>query len=115
MAEYTIKTRKWTRAEYDKLIALGFLEPNEPVELICGELVVAEPQGALHYTAIWKTAKALEAAFGPGWIVRTQGPIGLDDESEQKRLLVVESVQNRSRTSCCEPARVAATCLRGHS
>src|SRR5262249_52671591 len=28
------------------------------------------------------TAKALETAFGPGWIVRTQAPIGLDDESE---------------------------------
>ena len=82
MAEYTIKIRKWTRSEYDKLIALGFFEPNEPVELIGGELMVAEPQGALHYTAIWKTAKALEAAFGAGWIVRTQGPIGLDDESE---------------------------------
>ena len=82
MAEYTIRTRRWTRAEYDKLIALGFFEPGEPVELIGGELMVAEPQGALHYTAIAKTAKALEAAFGPGWTVRTQGPIGLDDESE---------------------------------
>jgi len=82
MAEYTIKTRRWTRAEYDKLIALGFFEPSEHVELIGGELMVAEPQGAPHYTAIAKTARALEAAFGPGWTVRTQGPIGLDDESE---------------------------------
>lgn len=82
MAPYTIKTRKWTRAEYDKLIAVGFFEPNEPVELIGGEMIVAEPQSAQHYTAICKTAKALEGAFGPGWIVRTQGPIGLDDESE---------------------------------
>jgi len=82
MAQYTIKTRKWTRAEYDKLIAVGFFEPNEPVELIGGEMIVAEPQSAPHYTAICKTAKALEGAFGPGWIVRTQGPIGLDDESE---------------------------------
>jgi Uma2 family endonuclease len=82
MAEYTIKTRKWTRAEYDKLIALGFFEPGEHVELIGGELMVAEPQGAPHYTAIAKTARALEAAFGPSWTVRTQGPIGLDDESE---------------------------------
>jgi Uma2 family endonuclease len=82
MAEYQIRTRRWTRAEYDKLIALGFFQPGESVELIGGELMVAEPQGAQHYTAICKTAKALEAAFGPGWIVRTQGPIGLDDESE---------------------------------
>src|SRR2546430_17190567 len=44
--------------------------------------MVAEPQGAPHYTATRKTAKALEAAFGPGWDVRPEGPIGLDDDSE---------------------------------
>ena len=44
--------------------------------------MIAEPQGAYHYRAIRKAARALEAAFGPGWDVRTQGPIGLDDESE---------------------------------
>src|SRR5215469_7349027 len=82
MPAYEIRTRRWTRAEYDKLIEIGFFQPGEPVELIGGQLMVAEPQGAEHYTAIQKTAMALEAAFGPGWVVRTQGPIGLDEESE---------------------------------
>ena len=76
------KTRRFSRVEYEKLIELGFFQPGDPIELIGGELMVAEPQGAGHYTAIGKTAKALEAAFGPGWNVRTQGPIGLDEESE---------------------------------
>ena len=44
--------------------------------------MVAEPQSSEHYTAIRKCTKVLEAVFGPGWEVRTQGPIGLDDESE---------------------------------
>lgn len=74
--------RRWTRAEYDRLIEVGFFQPGDPVELIGGDLMVAEPQSAEHYTAIRKCAKALEAAFGPGWEVRTQGPICLDDESE---------------------------------
>ena len=82
MATYETKTRRWTRMEYEKLIDLGIFQPGEPIELIGGELMVAEPQGTAHYTAIRKTAKALEAAFGAGWEVRTQGPIGLDDESE---------------------------------
>jgi Uma2 family endonuclease len=82
MAAYETKTRRWTRIEYERLVDLGIFQPGEPVELIGGELMVAEPQGAAHYTATWKAAKALEAAFGPGWMVRTQGPIGLDDESE---------------------------------
>jgi Uma2 family endonuclease len=78
MVDYKIRTRRFIRAEYERLIDLGVFQPGEAIELIGGELMVAEPQG----TAIRKTAKALEAAFGPGWEVRTQGPIGLDDESE---------------------------------
>ncbi len=82
MASYEIRTRRFSRAEYERLVDLGVFQPGEAIELIGGELMVAEPQGAAHYTAIRKTAKALEAAFGPGWEVRTQGPIGLDDDSE---------------------------------
>src|SRR5437773_2164991 len=82
MASYEPRTRRLSRAEYDRLIELGVFQPGEDIELIGGELMVAEPQGAPHYTAIRKTAKALEAAFGPGWEVRTEGPIGLDDDSE---------------------------------
>ena len=76
------RTRRFSRAEYERLIELGVFQPGEPIELIGGELMVAEPQGAAHYTAIVKTARALERAFGPGWTVRTQGPLGLDDDSE---------------------------------
>ena len=82
IVDYETRTRRFTRAEYERLIDLGVFQPGEPIELIGGELMVAEPQGAPHYTAIRKTAKVLEAAFGPGWEVRTEGPIGLDDESE---------------------------------
>jgi Uma2 family endonuclease len=82
MASYETRTRRFSRAEYERLIELGVFQPGEPIELIGGELMVAEPKGAPHYTAIRKTAKALEAAFGPGWEVRTEGPIGLDDDSE---------------------------------
>ncbi|HEY2991869.1 MAG TPA: Uma2 family endonuclease [Methylomirabilota bacterium] len=82
MASYRTRTRRWTRAEYDRLIELGVLHEDEPIELIGGELMVAEPKGAPHYAATRKTAKALEVAFGLGWDVRTEGPIGLDDDSE---------------------------------
>jgi len=82
MVDYETRTRRFTRAEYERLIELGVFQPGENIELIGGELIVAEPQNAPHYTAIRKTANALEVAFGSGWYVRTQGPIGLDDESE---------------------------------
>jgi Uma2 family endonuclease len=89
MASY--ETRRFSRAEYDKLIEIGFFQPGDPIELIGGELMVAEPQGAEHYTAIRRTARALEVAFGPGWDVRPQGPIGLDDESEPEPDVAVVS------------------------
>src|SRR3989338_7151307 len=82
MASYEIRTRRFSRAEYDRLIELGVFQPGEPIELIGGGRVGAEPQGAPPYTAIMKRANALGAAFGPGWEVRPQGPIGLDDDSE---------------------------------
>ncbi len=40
------------------------------VELIGGEPMVAEPQGAAHYTAIMKTAKVLAAASCSGPVFR---------------------------------------------
>lgn len=71
-----------SRAEYDRLIDEGVFQPGAPIELIGGELMVAEPKGAAHYTATVTTTRALAAAFGDGWYVRMEGPIGLDDESE---------------------------------
>ena len=82
MASYETRTRRFTRVEYERLIELGIFQPGEEIELIGGQLMVAEPQGAAHYTAIMKTTQALVTAFGPGWYVRGQGPIGLDDDSE---------------------------------
>jgi len=82
MAMYPTRTRRWTRAEYDRLIEVGIFRPEEPLELLGGELVVSEPQGSRHYTAIARVVRSLQAAFGMGWVVRMQGPVALDDESE---------------------------------
>jgi Uma2 family endonuclease len=77
-----IETHRWRRAEYDRLIEAGFFQSGDQVELIGGQLVVSEPQGSYHFTAIEVVAEALRAAFGPGWQVRRQGPLALDEESE---------------------------------
>ena len=74
--------RHWTRKEYDRLIELGILHEDERIELIGGQMIVAEPKGSPHETSIGLTADALRTAFGARWVVRQQGPIALDDESE---------------------------------
>jgi len=73
--------RRWQRAEYDRLVGLGIFE-GEPLELIGGQLVVAEPQGAYHASAITRIDYALRAIVPSGWIVRLQAPVSLDEESE---------------------------------
>ena len=82
MARVEVKTRRWKRVEYEQLIESGFFQPGDPIELVGGQLIVAEPQGSSHFAAIRAVEEALRAAFGPGWEVRTQGPIALDEESE---------------------------------
>jgi Uma2 family endonuclease len=76
------RAKRWTRQEYDRLVEIGLLGPEDRVELIGGALLVAEPKGAAHATAVALAAEALRGAFGAGWLVRTQDPIAPDDESE---------------------------------
>lgn len=77
-----VRTRRWTRDEYDRLIELGVLHEDEPIELLAGRLVVKEPQRTPHAMATQLAAEALRIAFGPGWSVRVQLPIALDADSE---------------------------------
>jgi hypothetical protein len=81
MRQTPLTPRCWTRAEYDRLVDLGVLH-GEPVELVGGQLVVAEPQGSYRASAIGATGDALRAALLPGWLVRIRMPVVLDDESE---------------------------------
>jgi Uma2 family endonuclease len=84
-----IKVRRWKRVEYDRLVEGGFFRADDPVELLGGQLIVAEPQGSRHFAAIRAAEEALRAAFGPGWEVRGQGPLALDEESEPEPDLAV--------------------------
>ena len=89
MAEPDVRTRRWTRIEYDRLIDAGFFRPGNPVELLGGQMVVAEPQGSRHFATLRATQEALREAFGDRWEIRGQGPIALDDESEPEPDLAV--------------------------
>jgi Uma2 family endonuclease len=73
--------RRWTRVEYDQLVARGVFD-GESLELIGGQLIVGEPQGNRHAACIGVAGAAFSAAMPQGWVVRIQAPIALDDESE---------------------------------
>jgi Uma2 family endonuclease len=106
MATYPIRSRHWTRKEYDALVKSGFFNEDEPIELLGGQLIVAEPKGSPHSAAVALTVEGLRLAFGPGWLVRVQDPIALDAESEPEPDVAV--VPGRARDYLAEhPARPA--------
>ena len=96
MKQIPLTPRRWTRAEYDRLVNLGVLH-GKPVELVGGQLVVAEPQGSYHASALGAAGDALRAVLPHGWLVRIQMPVALDDESELEPDLAV--VRNRGPTT----------------
>jgi Uma2 family endonuclease len=100
-----LTVRRWSRAEYGRLVDLGVLN-GEPIELIGGQLVVAEPQGNRHAMAVGVVGAVLNAALPRGWIVRMQAPIALDDESEpEPDVAVVAGTHGDYRTT--HPKRAA--------
>lgn len=74
--------RRFTRVEYERLVEQGFFRPDEHLELLDGLMVVREPQGDLHGSAVSAGDDVLRAAFGPGYTVRPQLPMALGRTSE---------------------------------
>jgi Uma2 family endonuclease len=87
-AQVPLTLRRWTRLEYERLVELGAFH-GESLELVGGQLLVAEPQPPYHAAGINQLEYALRAILPPGWIVRTQLPVSLDDLSEPEPDLAV--------------------------
>ena len=79
--EPDLKTRRFRRVEYDRLVDLGMFV-GERLELLDGLLVVREPQGSPHAAIVAHIGQLLASAFGSGWHSRLHSPLALDDDSE---------------------------------
>jgi Uma2 family endonuclease len=80
MKQQPLTLRRWRRVEYDRLVDLGAFD-GDAVELIGGQLIVAEPKGSPHATAVGMAIDVFTACLPAGWIIRVQDPIALDDDS----------------------------------
>jgi Uma2 family endonuclease len=81
VVEPYLKTRRWRRVEYERLVDLGIFV-GERLELLDGLLVVREPQGSPHAAIVTQIGRVLASAFGAGWHPRLHAPLALDEESE---------------------------------
>ena len=79
--EQPLKTRRWRRVEYERLVDLGIFM-GERLELLGGLLVVREPQGSPHAAIVGQIGQVLRSAFGAGRHPRLQAPLALDEDSE---------------------------------
>src|SRR6267143_682651 len=94
MSEAILRTRRWSRVEYESMIEKAVFRPDERLELLGGDLVVREPQGGPHALArlpeYWianLVDRVLEVYSEPapdagapyGWAYRTVLTLGPDD------------------------------------
>jgi Uma2 family endonuclease len=73
--------RPLSRAEYDRMVALGWFE-DERVELLKGVLVTMSPMGPRHLSITRRLNRFLMRAIGERADVQIQGPLALADDSE---------------------------------
>jgi Uma2 family endonuclease len=82
MADADVRTKTWTRFEYDRLVEAEILGPADRLELLGGAMILKEPQYSPHATAISLVHRVLTSVLGSGWHARVQMPVALDEESE---------------------------------
>src|SRR2546427_9671388 len=77
MKQAPLTLRRWGRVEYERLADLGAFDDGDPVELIGGQLIVAEPKGSEHATGVGMaggTARAAPPAGGDRRRHKSAGP-----------------------------------------
>jgi Uma2 family endonuclease len=100
MATPLIQTKRWTREEYERLVALGVFGPEERLQLLEGEIVRMTPQGSAHATAVSLTEEKLRGLFGAGFVIRVQMPLALDPDSEPEPDIAVVVGSPRDYREC---------------
>lgn len=72
---------RWTRERYEQIVEHGILGEDDHVELLAGEIFSVSPQNSPHAAAMLILVRLLQALIGPGFHVRPQLPLSLDEDS----------------------------------
>jgi Uma2 family endonuclease len=77
-----VRTRRFSVAEYRKMVQAGILKEDDRVELIEGEVIEMVAIGPRHAVCVDRLSQAFHRRLMDRVSVRTQGPIALSAESE---------------------------------
>ncbi len=87
--EVAATRRRFTRAEYYRMVEAGILGVHDRVELIRGEIVQMSPIGRRHAAFVDNLAELLIVRLTGRAIVHLQGPVALTDDTEPQPDLAV--------------------------
>jgi Uma2 family endonuclease len=90
--------RPFTIAEYHRLIEVGVLGEDDPIELLEGWIVFKMTRNPPHDVAVALASKLLVRLLPDGWHVRPQAAITTDDSEPEPDLAVVRGDERLYRT-----------------
>ena len=82
MTNPAVKPHRWDRRTYERMVDAGFFPPHSHAELINGEIIDMSPQGTVHYTVLSLLEAILRENFDAGYLIRTQAPFIVSNDSE---------------------------------
>jgi len=85
---------RWSREKYQQLIASGYLDENDSIELLFGQIVPKIPIGELHAHCLTLLVDFFYARFGTRYMYRPQNPITILDDSEPEPDLAIVTRKN---------------------
>lgn len=83
--------RRFTRVEFDGMVASGMFREGEKVELIGGIITSMMGEGWPHVDAVDRLADALSAVVPPGMIVRVRTRLDIGEDTEVYPDILVEA------------------------
>ena len=83
-----LPVRRFSVAEYHRMIDIGLLTENDPVELLEGWIVPKMPHTPSHDGTIHRIAKRVGRRLPPGWDVRVQSAITTSDSEPEPDIAV---------------------------
>lgn len=84
-----LRLRRFTVAEYQRLIDEGFFGSDERFELLDGLITQKMSRNPPHDASLDRARRRIERLLGPGWMLRVQSAIVTSDSQPEPDLAVV--------------------------